>query len=232
MLAPMKRKAYSGKSTQIVKTSITLPEVLVRFIEAKMSDDGYPTLSSYLVELLHRAKERDEEKQIALGKTIAPPAVIRNRAPSSTKSKTRCRPSEKKRAPEHNQPAGLSARPHAMNAQSAFAEYLRACGDCGREISIRAAACPHCGAPGHGAPKPDPIRFARIKSKSEGCGLGCVLQILGLALLFWFPFGTVLGVALLVWGHVAACKYTCGDCGNALSSKSVKLCPACQAHFQ
>ena len=67
----MKRKAYSGKSTKIVKTSITLPEVLVRFIEAKMADDGYPTLSSYLVELLHRAMDRDEEKQIALGKSSA-----------------------------------------------------------------------------------------------------------------------------------------------------------------
>jgi Arc/MetJ-type ribon-helix-helix transcriptional regulator len=65
----MKRKAYSGKSTQIVKTSITLPEVLVRFIEGKMADDGYPTLSSYLVELLHRAKERDEERQLGLGKS-------------------------------------------------------------------------------------------------------------------------------------------------------------------
>jgi len=65
----MRRKAYSGKSTKIVKTSITLPEVLVRFAEAQMADEGHSTLSAYLVYLLHRAKEREEERQLALGKS-------------------------------------------------------------------------------------------------------------------------------------------------------------------
>src|SRR5688572_6241758 len=33
------------------------------------------------------------------------------------------------------------------------------------------------------------IVYGRIKSKAEGAGLGCLLQILGLCLLFWFPIG-------------------------------------------
>jgi Arc/MetJ-type ribon-helix-helix transcriptional regulator len=86
----MKRKAYSGKSTQIVKTSITLPEVLVRFIEGKMADDGYPTLSSYLVELLHRAKERDEERQLGLGKSSSSTSSY-SPAPAKRDSRRRSR---------------------------------------------------------------------------------------------------------------------------------------------
>ena len=67
----MKRKSYSGKSIPIVKTSITLPEVLVRFAEAKMVNEGFPTLSSYLVHLLHTAKERDQEEKLLLAKVSA-----------------------------------------------------------------------------------------------------------------------------------------------------------------
>ena len=109
---------------------------------------------------------------------------------------------------------------------------LRACPDCGREISIRSTACPHCGAPGLSATEASPIRYAGIQSKSEGCGAGCFLQLVGLVLLFLFPIGTILGIAMIIWGHFAAQKFSCGNCGNVLSSNSVKLCPACQAHFQ
>jgi hypothetical protein len=65
----MQRKSYSGRGTKIVKTSITLPEVLVRFAEQQMADKGHPTLSAYLVYLLHRAVEQDEERQLGLGKS-------------------------------------------------------------------------------------------------------------------------------------------------------------------
>jgi hypothetical protein len=65
----MQRKSYSGRGTKIVKTSITLPEVLVRFAEQQMADKGHPTLSAYLVYLLRRAVEQDEERQLGLGKS-------------------------------------------------------------------------------------------------------------------------------------------------------------------
>ena len=65
-MTSMQRKSYSGRGTPLVKTSITLPEVLVRFAESQMANEGFPTLSSYLVHLLHSAKETDKHERAAL----------------------------------------------------------------------------------------------------------------------------------------------------------------------
>ena len=61
----------------MVKTSITIPEVLVRFAESQMENDGFPSLSSYLVHLLHEAKEKDREERVLLAKAamdLMPPS--------------------------------------------------------------------------------------------------------------------------------------------------------------
>jgi hypothetical protein len=78
----------------------------------------------------------------------------------------------------------------------------------------------------------DPVQHARRVTKSQVAGMGCLLQLIGLILLFFFPIGTIIGLALLILGHFSARKLICGNCGNPLASRSVKLCPACHAHFQ
>lgn len=70
---------------------------------------------------------------------------------------------------------------------------------------------------------------ASIETKSETMGLGCLLQLIGICLLFWFPIGTIMGICLLLMGSRAARKPICGNCRNLLSSRSVSICPACHA---
>jgi hypothetical protein len=74
--------------------------------------------------------------------------------------------------------------------------------------------------------------YARRIAKSQLAGMGCLLQLIGLILLFFFPIGTIIGLALLILGHFSARKLICGNCGNPVASRSVKLCPARHAQFR
>jgi hypothetical protein len=71
-----------------------------------------------------------------------------------------------------------------------------------------------------------------IKRKSEIAGIGCLFQGIGLLLLFFFPWGTLAGVGLLLWGSWNATKFICSECGNRVDNRQVKLCPACKAEFK
>lgn len=86
------------------------------------------------------------------------------------------RPRSPKAVPNQRPPAG-----HRQG------DGLLECEDCGGAVSRMATACPHCGRRSAGS----------LTAYRSG---GCAVQLVGLALLFWFPIGTLLGVALLVFG--------------------------------
>ncbi len=71
----------------------------------------------------------------------------------------------------------------------------------------------------------------KIIKKGEFVGIGALVQIFGLILLFIFPLGTVAGILLLLIGSRMAIKLKCGGCGNSINNKEVKLCPNCRAQF-
>lgn len=70
--------------------------------------------------------------------------------------------------------------------------------------------------------------MAKITSKIEFAGAGCIVQGVGLLLLFWWPFGTIAGIALMIYGSIISKKYKCGSCGNRLDDQYVKICPTCR----
>ena len=112
----------------------------------------------------------------------------------------------------------------------------RPCPDCDGVVSLRAEACPHCGAPfvktGRTTarqvppmpPEQDVINVTRRKLKSEMMGTGCIMQGVGVAVLFYF---WPVGLALLAAGSLLSYRWVCGNCRNKID-KGSRLCPACQ----
>lgn len=79
---------------------------------------------------------------------------------------------------------------------------------------------------------------AKIRRKGQFIGGGCLVQALGFLLapvLFFFfpPVGFVLAalflIAMLIWGSRLSVSYRCGNCGNPVADKNVKVCPTCKA---
>lgn len=73
--------------------------------------------------------------------------------------------------------------------------------------------------------------FANRKRKSEMAGICCLIQVLGLILLFFFPLGTILGISLLIYGSIKSVYWICSNCGNKLTDKNVTICSVCKARI-
>ena len=73
--------------------------------------------------------------------------------------------------------------------------------------------------------------MAKIKRKGITAGPGCLVEVLGLVLLFFFPIGTLVGIVFLMVGSQMSLKLVCSECGNPIDNKSVKLCPVCKVNF-
>ena len=110
------------------------------------------------------------------------------------------------------------------------------------ELQGQNIVCPHCnilttlGQPAKAPATPfHPGLYgkstASIKSKSEFVGMGCLVQLIGLGVIWVFPVGTVVGILLLIIGGRMAIKLICSQCGNPVTNKQVKICPSCQAAF-
>ncbi len=72
--------------------------------------------------------------------------------------------------------------------------------------------------------------MAYRKRKSEFAGVGALVQLLGLILLFQiylFPIGTIAAILILLIGSRLATKLICSDCGNKIEPSSL-LCPTCK----
>ena len=81
--------------------------------------------------------------------------------------------------------------------------------------------------------------FASVERVTERAGAGCLVQLVGLAIMGGgLPFGMgglvfsiPIGIACLFVGARMARKFRCGKCKNPISSKHSKLCPACRARL-
>lgn len=78
---------------------------------------------------------------------------------------------------------------------------------------------------------PMPVeRRGTIKSKSEFAGVGALIQLAGVLLLFAFPIGTVAGVILIIIGSQKSKVHQCSECASKVQ-KEAKLCPHCRTVF-
>lgn len=102
------------------------------------------------------------------------------------------------------------------------------CPECTKEVSDLARCCPHCG---YGLTRNTPDLEAKIKYKAKTGGGGCLVALIGLVSLFFFPVGTVIGIVLILVGNYWASYYFCSNCGNEVKSDS-KLCPSCNAKLK
>ncbi len=68
--------------------------------------------------------------------------------------------------------------------------------------------------------------MAEKKRKTEFAGTGCLVQGVGLLLLFVWPIGTIIGLGLLIYGSFMSTKLICSNCGNQVV-KTSKICPHC-----
>ena len=75
------------------------------------------------------------------------------------------------------------------------------------------------------------MKKPRIKVKSVSFSWGCLVQIIGIVLLFVFPVGTIIGVLLLIIGSRLSFKYLCPSCNNKLDNSKVRLCPVCKTEL-
>lgn len=108
--------------------------------------------------------------------------------------------------------------------------------------------CPHChklttlGIPKATPPLPvqqqpmsvtpvQDLRFGKIKSQSEIAGSGCLVQVLAICVIWLWPIGTIMGIALFFIGSGMSRKLVCSECGKDLTSRRIKICPACHANF-
>lgn len=103
--------------------------------------------------------------------------------------------------------------------------------------------CPHCNVlTTLGEPKPPqiaqitnsppmPKEFTTAKHVGKTFGSGCLIQLVGLVLLFFFPIGTVFGIALLICGHLASYHWECGTCSTRINSRRASICPGCGRSF-
>lgn len=80
-------------------------------------------------------------------------------------------------------------------------------------------------------PQPAQTHLGYIEKTVERAGIGCLVQGVGLILLFLFPIGTVVGVVLLLIGSSMAKKFLCSVCGTKLAHNKVAMCPGCRCTF-
>lgn len=71
--------------------------------------------------------------------------------------------------------------------------------------------------------------MATLEKNTKGGFSGALLLLVGIVLLFVWPFGTIIGIILIIVGANIGNGYRCGDCGNKIDSKQVKMCPTCKA---
>jgi hypothetical protein len=118
------------------------------------------------------------------------------------------------------------------------------CPYCDGEVPENVQKCRHCGEwlkEGGSGAAPIPTVTAKLKKKNELVGEGCALQglglVVGVVLFVFLPdtgyiLGPVVAIGLLQYGGRKSLKWACGNCGNQVGDKSVRICPACRANLR
>ena len=87
----MKRKTYGEGGPRILKTSISLPLVLLQFAEARCRLEGHNTFSAYVAHLIRMDKDRAETRAAFDTSPLPtpPPAGVpcRRRGPSKKENR-------------------------------------------------------------------------------------------------------------------------------------------------
>jgi len=73
--------------------------------------------------------------------------------------------------------------------------------------------------------------MATLEKNTKGGFTGALLILVGIVLLFAWPFGTIIGIILIIVGANSGNGYRCSDCGNKIDSKQVKMCQTCKAQI-
>jgi hypothetical protein len=113
------------------------------------------------------------------------------------------------------------------------------CEVCGIERTSTDSPCQVCGTAAKKESQTTVIpqqATAKITGNGSGCA-GILLVSTGtlmLLFIFIFPFGNILlriavGTLLILAGRFVSKPLRCGNCGNRIESRQVKLCPVC--HF-
>lgn len=76
---------------------------------------------------------------------------------------------------------------------------------------------------------PNADRTAQRTSDWEFHTFGCIVQLVGIPLLFAFPLGTMLGLLMILGGGGFRPRSRCGACRSLLPSKEAVVCAACGA---
>ena len=62
--------------------------------------------------------------------------------------------------------------------------------------------------------------------------MSAVVQLIGFLILFWIPFGTIVGIVILVRGHLMYLYgvHRCSECAEKVRPEA-RVCPHCAARF-
>lgn len=74
----MKRKTYDAGGPKIIKTSISLPDVLLKFAEGRCRDEGFNSFSAYVAHLVRFDKERESARKARVPATPPSSSPIRS----------------------------------------------------------------------------------------------------------------------------------------------------------
>lgn len=77
---------------------------------------------------------------------------------------------------------------------------------------------------------PQASHKAKIVAKTEFAGAGALVQLIGIIACFTVV-GIIVGIPMFIVGTKMSNKFTCGECGNPLADKNVRMCPVCKIHL-